>query len=177
MKEEIITKALQYLSKTGLIGLSMGPFAAFCKMGVANIYHHFGNREGLIQSVYAEIWLRFSLEIGKISPSNEKGYKNRFFLFWNCAHNFFAKNPHFVAILQTIEAEKLVNPATTEQCEKYFKTLDEMLWKGIEKGNLDDFEALFVRKYFLENIFLSVKTLHQDPEILMGICYKGIKKK
>lgn len=179
MKEEIVAKTLEFLGKSGFTGLSMGPLAKYCNMGVANIYHYFGNREGLIQAVFAEIWKRWSTAVAKDkSPVPDKGgYKARFHALWMCSYRFFARHKAYVAILQTCESEKLIAQPTLKQCDILFATLDNLVQKGIEKGNIENLEPLFVRRYFLDQVFLAIKSDKLDPQILMEICYKGIKAK
>lgn len=179
MKEEIIAKTLEFLGKSGFTGLSMGPLAKYCNMGVANIYHYFGNRDGLIQAVFADIWRRWSVAVttDKNSLPDKSGYKARFLAFWMSSYRFFAKHKAYVSILQTCESEKLISQPTLKQCDPLFASLDSLVQKGIERGNIENLEPLFIRRYFLDQVFFAVKSDKLDPEILMEICYKGLKAK
>lgn len=177
MSEQVILKkALAFYAKVGIEGFSMGPLAKYCDMGVANIYHYFGNRLGLLNAMYLEAYKLWGKSLAAEANTVSKGAKAKFLHLWSGSVLFFSKHPGFSKLLLTLELEGIVDETTRKAGRSQLNMFTEILEKGIAKGNLDtnlDLEVLL--QYVLQSLLIADGKGNSNH--IGSIIYKGLKIK
>jgi AcrR family transcriptional regulator len=110
-REELIEKALAYLLKHGLAGLSLRPLAAQIGSSARLLVYHFGSKDGLVAAVMDEVRARTQTSFAASAAAAGKGARNGGVMrrFW--AWILHPTNLPYMRLLVEVQALALQNPA------------------------------------------------------------------
>ncbi len=97
-KEEILNVALNLFSKEGYDNVGVQKIADYCQIKKPTLYHYFGSKEGLLESLLEERLNKFLLELKELCI-----YKNDIVLSLDTItyhyFNFVRENPEFYRLV------------------------------------------------------------------------------
>jgi AcrR family transcriptional regulator len=121
-RDRLLAVALRRFGEDGVVAVNLDEIRQEAGVSVGALYHHFADKAGLVDALYAEITARFQtgfLEMLQASPSAEDGIRRgvRYFLRWVQDHR------HETAILLGARAQ---SPALTQLNRRFFTEI--MAW-------------------------------------------------
>ncbi len=153
-RDQILSTTLELVSELGFQAASIG--LIINKSGVASgtIYHHFENKEDLIDTLYSE--LRQELGIAIISNiEQELSYKEKFFLIWKNIFNFYINNPMKFEFIEDYSNSPFVKKEIKVISQSYYQPAIDFFKSGIQLGILRNLPLILL----INMVFSNVSTL------------------
>ncbi len=98
-KSQLLTTAIQLFAESGFHGTTVDKIVSAAGVNKRMVYHYFGDKEGLYQSVIKEVYDHLSaLEIQAFEKS--KTFRDNLTEIIHLYFDFLDQNPHFTRILQ-----------------------------------------------------------------------------
>jgi len=101
-KQDIFDTTLRLIVAKGLHDVPMSEIARESNAAIGTIYHHFKNKEVLIQSLYADIHQELE-ELIKVEQIDRKNFKSEFAALFLRAFKFFIQHPNKFYFLEQYE--------------------------------------------------------------------------
>jgi AcrR family transcriptional regulator len=153
-RDQILNTTLELVSELGFHAASIGLIIK--KSGVASgtIYHHFENKEDLIDTLYSEL----KKELGNAIISNieqEMTFKDKFFLLWKNLFEFYIENPKKFEFLEDYSNSPFVRKEIKQISQSYYQAAIDFYESGIKLGILRNLPL----NLLINNIFSNVSSL------------------
>ncbi|MDA3954878.1 MAG: TetR/AcrR family transcriptional regulator [Bacteroidales bacterium] len=150
-RDQILQTTLELVSELGFHATSVGLIIK--KSGVASgtIYHHFKNKEDLIDTLYSEL----KKELGNAIISNidqEMAFKEKFFLIWKNIFRFYIENPMKFEFLEDYANSPFVRKEIKVISQSYYKPLINYFESGIQMGILRSLPLHFLINIVFGNV-------------------------
>lgn len=134
-RNQILATTLELVSELGFQATSVGLIIK--KSGVASgtIYHHFKNKEDLIDTLYSDL----KKEMGHAIITNldqELNYKEKFFLIWNNLFRFYIENPRKFEFLEDYANSPFIRKEIKVISQSYYQSAIDFFESGIQLGIL-----------------------------------------
>ena len=163
-REEILNTTLNLVCEIGFHETSIPLIIK--KSGVASgtIYHHFENKEALINTLYAELKEEMGTAIIK-GLEIETNYKAKFFLIWKNLFNFYIENPKKFEFLQDYENSPRIKNEIKVIHERHYQAATDFLESGIKSGILRELPLQLIKSLTFGNVSTFVRiTLMNEIE-------------
>ncbi len=123
------------------------------KSGVASgtIYHHFENKEALINTLFAEL----NEEMGKAITKdieNDTNYKVKFFHIWNNLFTFFIENPNKFEFIEDYTNSPRIKNEIKVIHERHYQAAIDFLESGIKSGILRELPVQLIKNMIFGNV-------------------------
>lgn len=136
-RDQILATTLELVAEVGFHAASVGLIIK--KSGVASgtIYHHFKNKEDLIDTLYSEL----KKELGNAIIHNleqELNYKDKFILIWKNLFTFYVENPRKFEFLEDYSNSPFIRKEIKIISQSYYQPAIDFFESGIQLGILRD---------------------------------------
>ncbi|MBL7812031.1 MAG: TetR/AcrR family transcriptional regulator [Bacteroidetes bacterium] len=156
-KERLLKAVLKYTHKQGLHNLAMGRLSKETKVATGTWYHHFQNREDLLEQVY--LYCRHNLaQSFRMNPDTEKSVKNQLQTAIQTAWEHVCKNPEELRFIVEMEAGSHTSSAAMRESILYFEGLHRLCEKGTHEGILRTMPAHEMVLYIQHMIYSALRT-------------------
>ncbi|NOQ23877.1 MAG: TetR family transcriptional regulator [Bacteroidales bacterium] len=134
-RDQILATTLELVSEQGFHATSVGLIIK--KSGVASgtIYHHFKNKEDLIDTLYSDL----KKELGNAIINNleqELNYKDKFILIWKNLFTFYIENPKKFEFLEDYSNSPFIRKEIKKITQTYYQSAIDFIELGIKLGIL-----------------------------------------
>lgn len=157
-REDILQTTLDLVCEIGFHETSIPLIIK--KSGVASgtIYHHFENKEALINTLYAEL----NEEMGKAIIKDieiETSYKSKFFHIWNNLFRFYIENPKKFEFLEDYTNSPRIKNEIKVIHERHYQAVIDFLETGIKSGILRELPIQLVKNLVFGNVSIIVRMI------------------
>jgi AcrR family transcriptional regulator len=150
-REEILNTTLDLVCEIGFHDTSIPLIIK--KSGVASgtIYHHFKNKEALINTLFAEL----NKEMGKAiirDIETDTNYKVKFFHIWNNLVTFYIENPKKFEFLEDYTNSPRIKNEIKVIHERHYQAAIDFLESGIKSGILRELPVQLIKNITFGNV-------------------------
>ena len=134
-RDQILTTTLDLVSELGLHEASISLIIKKSDVAAGTIYHHFKNKEDLIDTLYSEL----KEEMGKAIIQNideQLNYKEKFFLIWKNLFSFYTDNPKKFEFIEHYANSPLVRKEIKEINQRHYQAAIDFIESGVHLGVL-----------------------------------------
>lgn len=164
-KEQILTATLKLIVEKGIESTPMSEIAKAADTGMGAIYHHFPNKESLINELYFYLKAKESAIIMEgYDPS--LSVKQRFIWLWKKMISYFISEPMDFMFLEQFYYSPAIDPKAKHEGSLYLSVLDSVYLDGqaqqiIKDGNLKEWIG------FTSGSLVSLVKLHHSNYIVL----------
>lgn len=164
-KEQILTATLKLIVEKGIESTPMSEIAKAADTGMGAIYHHFPNKESLINELYFYLKAKESAIIMEgYDPS--LSVKQRFIWLWKKMISYFISEPMDFMFLEQFYYSPAIDPKAKHEGSLYLNVLDSVYLDGqaqqiIKDGNLKEWIG------FTSGSLVSLVKLHHSNYIVL----------
>jgi AcrR family transcriptional regulator len=162
-KEAILNAAMHLITENGFHGTPMSMVAKKANVAAGTIYHHFENKEDLINQLYASLKLKFGEALMKDSAS-DGSVKGQFFQLWMNMYEFFIGNPEEFRFLEQYANSPFIEKETREANQQTYQPAIEFLSQGMEKGVLRPMDPILMAN-LLYGAVVAVAKIHLSGQL------------
>lgn len=171
-REQVLETTLNLITDLGFHATPMALIIKKSNVAAGTIYHHFKNKEDLIDTLYSEL----KAEMGRaiIQGINEELiYKEKFFRIWKNLFLFFLNNPKKFEFLEHYAHSPLIRKEIKQVSKSYYRPAIDFIESGIKLGILRELPvdisinlifgniSTFVRMILLEEIVFNEELLEK----------------
>ena len=154
IRKLILENSIKIFSDKGFDGTSMRDIAKAGGITLPTIYYYFGNKEGLYNAVFQEIYKKFSKEL-TISATGIEGIQEKLIARGMAKYEFMKKNREMMILY----LRELYNPNSfikfSQLLLQGIKTFEILIREGIKRGELREIDPNLAGWYLMgiSNIF------------------------
>jgi len=150
-REEILNTTLDLVCEIGFHDTSIPLIIK--KSGVASgtIYHHFENKEALINTLFAEL----NEEMGKAITKDietDMNFKSKFFHIWNNLFAFYIENPKKFEFLEDYTNSPRIKNEIKVIHERHYQAAIDFFESGIKSGILRELPLQLIKNMTFGNV-------------------------
>ncbi len=157
-KEQILKTTLELISELGFPATSVSLIIKKSGVAAGTIYHHFKNKEDLIDTLYSEL----KKEMGNAIIQNideQLNYKEKFFLIWKNLFSFYLDNPKKFEFLEDYSNSPFIRKEIKEINQRHYQAAIDFIISGVEMGILRNLPTDFLINLIFGNISTLVRMI------------------
>lgn len=167
-KRKLILEAtLDLITENGFHATPMSMISKKAKVAAGTIYHHFENKEVLLEALYAESKQKMGRAM-EMAMRNGKDYEADFKAIWISLFIFYADNSKTFQFLEQYAQSPFIRKETKEEQRKHYQPIIDFLGEGIKKGLLKSMDVEILTEMVHGTVVSAAKIFHQ---------HKGLTKK
>lgn len=150
-RQLILDTTLDLISELGFYATSISDIIQKSNAAAGTIYHHFKNKEELIDTLYSEL----KEEMGKAIIANidqPLNYKEKFYLIWKNLFTFYSENPKKFEFLEDYANSPLVRKEIKEINQRHYQSAIDFIESGINLGVLRNIPVSLIINLFFGNV-------------------------
>jgi AcrR family transcriptional regulator len=161
-KRELILKAtLELVTENGFHATPMSMISKKAKVAAGTIYHHFENKEVLLEALYAESKRKMGRAM-QLATVTGKDYEADFKSIWISLFIFYAENNQTFQFLEQYAQSPFIRKETKEEQRKHYQPIIDFLGEGIRKGNLKSMDVDILTEMVHGTVVSAAKIFHQQ---------------
>lgn len=163
-REQILETTLELVTELGLHATPMSLIIKKSGAASGTIYHHFQNKEELIDVLYSEL----KKEMGDaiiLNIDEPLNYKEKFFLILKNLFTFFIENPKKFKFIEYYSNSSLIEKEIKEINQRNYQAAIDFLESGIQIGILRDMPIILMINLIFGNISTLVKMIISEEII------------
>lgn len=132
-RNQILETTLNLVAEIGFHATSINLIIEKSNVAAGTVYHHFKNKEELIDTLYSNL----KEEMGKAIIENLEqplNYKEKFFLIWKNLFAFYIQNPKKFEFLEDYANSPLVRKEIKEINQRHYQPAIDFFESGIQLG-------------------------------------------
>jgi len=160
-REQVLETTLDLITELGFHATPMALIIKKSKVAAGTIYHHFKNKEDLIDTLYSEL----KAEMGKaiVQGINEEMiYKEKFFKIWKNLFSFYLSNPKKFEFLENYAHSPFIRKEIKEISKSYYRPAIDFIESGVKLGILRELPVDISMNLIFGNISTFVRMIHQE---------------
>ena len=157
-KEAILNAAMHLITENGFHGTPMSMVAKRANVAAGTIYHHFENKEDLINQLYASLKRKFGEALMK-NNSSDGNVKEQFFQLWMNMYEYFINNPEEFRFLEQYANSPFIEKEIREANQQTYQPAIEFLMEGMNKGVLRGMDPILMAN-LLYGAVVAVAKIH-----------------
>jgi AcrR family transcriptional regulator len=157
-RDQILAATLELVSEVGFHATSVSLIIKKSGVAAGTIYHHFKNKEDLIDTLYSEL----KKEMGKAIVQNineQLNYKEKFFLIWTNLFTFYLDNPKKFDFLEDYANSPFVKKEIKEINQRHYQSAVDFIISGLEMGILRNLPTDFLINLIFGNVSTLVRMI------------------
>ncbi len=157
-RDQILTTTLELVSEIGFHATSVSLIIKKSGVAAGTIYHHFKNKEDLIDTLYSEL----KKEMGKAIVQNideQLNYKEKFFLIWKNLFTFYLDNPKKFDFLEDYANSPFVRKEIKEINQRHYQAAIDFIISGVEMGILRNLPTELIINLTFGNVSTLVRMI------------------
>ena len=162
-RQKILDAALLLFSQQGLEGTSTGQIAKTAGVAKATLFHHFENKSLLIDELFRELKIELFSTLDQHTEIAEQDRYQAFKFMWITGLEWALENPVAMKFFTNVHFDP-----TTQTREvivsKMFASLDEIILKGQEDGELMALDINLVRHFIHSHFLICANWLIEQNE-------------
>ncbi|MEZ8819664.1 TetR/AcrR family transcriptional regulator [Vibrio sp. 10N.222.54.A1] len=163
-RQKILDAALLLFSQQGLEGTSTGQIAKTAGVAKATLFHHFENKSLLIDELFRELKIELFSTLDQHTEIAEQDRYQAFKFMWITGLEWALENPVAMKFFTNVHFDP-----TTQTREvivsKMFASLDEIILKGQETGELMVLDINLVRHFIHSHFLICANWLIEQNEL------------
>ncbi|ARP37985.1 TetR/AcrR family transcriptional regulator [Vibrio syngnathi] len=163
-RQKILDAALLLFSQQGLEGTSTGQIAKTAGVAKATLFHHFENKSLLIDELFRELKIELFSTLDQHTEIAEQDRYQAFKFMWITGLEWALENPVAMKFFTNVHFDP-----TTQTREvivsKMFASLDEVILKGQETGELMVLDINLVRHFIHSHFLICANWLTEQNEL------------
>ncbi|WKK77322.2 TetR/AcrR family transcriptional regulator [Marivirga salinae] len=161
-KRELILEAtLELITENGFHATPMSMISKKAKVAAGTIYHHFENKEVLLEALYAESKKKMGRAM-QLATVNGENYETDFKSIWISLFIFYADNSNTFQFLEQYAQSPFIRKETKEEQRKHYQPIIDFLGEGIRKGNLKSMDVEILTEMVHGTVASAAKIFHQN---------------
>jgi AcrR family transcriptional regulator len=157
-REAILNAAMHLITENGFHGTPMSKVAKKANVAAGTIYHHFENKEDLINQLYSNLKKKFGEALLEGGSANGT-VKELFYQLWINMYEYFIKNPEEFRFLEQYANSPFIEKEIREANQQTYQPAIEFLIQGMEKGVLRAMEPILMAN-LLYGAVVAVAKIH-----------------
>jgi AcrR family transcriptional regulator len=166
-KHLILEATLDLVTKNGFHATPMSMISKKAKVAAGTIYHHFENKEELLEALYAESKEKMGRAM-QLATLTNTDYEKDFKSIWISLFIFYAENDKTFQFLEQYAQSPFIRKETKEEQRKHYEPIIKFLDQGIKAGTLKDIGVEILTEMVHGTVASAAKIFHQN---------KGLNKK
>ncbi|MEZ8343611.1 TetR/AcrR family transcriptional regulator [Vibrio cyclitrophicus] len=162
-RQKILDAALLLFSQQGLEGTSTGQIAKTAGVAKATLFHHFENKSLLIDELFRELKIELFSTLDQHTEIAEQNRYQAFKFMWMTGIDWALENPVAMKFFTNVHFDP-----TTQTREvivsQMFASLDEIILKGQEDGELMSLNIDLVRHFIHSHFLICANWLIEQSE-------------
>lgn len=161
-KRELILQAtLELVTENGFHATPMSMISKKANVAAGTIYHHFENKEVLLEALYAESKRKMGRAM-QLATVTGKDYEADFKSIWISLFIFYAENNQTFQFLEQYAQSPFIRKETKEEQRKHYQPIIDFLGEGIRKGNLKSMDVEILTEMVHGTVVSAAKIFHQQ---------------
>lgn len=163
-KQLILDATLDLVTENGFHATPMSAISKKAKVAAGTIYHHFENKEVLLESLYGESKEKMgrSMKLANITGEN---YEQDFKSIWISLFIFYAENYKIFQFLEQYAQSPFIRKETKEEHKKHYEPIIEFLEKGIKDSSLKKMNVEILTEMVHGTVVSAAKIFHQQKSL------------
>ncbi len=162
-RQAVLDTTLQMVVHHGFHAAPMAKIAKEAGVAAGTIYHHFKNKEDLIDQLYLQLKQKLGEALNR-ELQIKKTYQQQFFQFWMNLFDHYTQNPDAFFFLEQRDMNTIVSKAVFEQGKVYYQPVVAFLERGMEEGHLRSMHIALMTQLVYQSVIACVK-LKLDGEV------------
>jgi len=182
-KRELILQAtLELITENGFHATPMSMISKKAKVAAGTIYHHFENKEVLLEALYSESKEKMgkSMQAAELSGNSfEEDFKS----IWTALFTFYANNRLRFQFLEQYAQSPFIQKETKEEQRKHYQPIINFLQQGIEYGHMSSIDVEVMTEMVHGTVVAAAKIFHSVGNLnkstvsdLANFAWKAVKK-
>lgn len=146
---------LELLVEQGVHATPMSQLARESNVAIGTIYHHFENKEQIIEEIYRMIFKDFGVVMMTNLP--ETGYKEQFETVWLNLYNYFVTNPLAFKFSEWVGVPPIISKDIVEKTKPHYENVKAFFLKGIKEKKLRDINLRLIMQLSYGNVVSAVR--------------------
>jgi len=164
-KRDLILEAtLDLITENGFHATPMSMISKKAKVAAGTIYHHFENKEVLLEALYTESKQKMgrAMQLATVRGTN---YETDFKSIWISLFIFYADNSKTFHFLEQYAQSPFIRKETKEEQKKHYQPIIDFLGDGIKKGALKKMDVSILTEMVHGTVVSAAKIFHQQKGI------------
>ncbi|SMG50777.1 transcriptional regulator, TetR family [Marivirga sericea] len=164
-KRELILEAtLDLITEHGFHATPMSMISKKAKVAAGTIYHHFENKEILLEALYTESKGKMGRAM-QLATVNGENYEADYKSIWISLFIFYADNSKTFQFLEQYAQSPFIRKETKEEQRKHYQPIIDFLGQGIRKGYLKSIDVEILTEMVHGTVVSAAKIFHQQKEL------------
>lgn len=146
---------LELVVEQGVHATPMSQLARESNVAIGTIYHHFENKEKIIEEIYQMIFKDFGVVIMTSLP--ESDYKKQFETMWMNLYNYYITNPLAFKFTEWVGVPPLITQEMIDKTKPYYENVRNFFLKGILEGHLKNVHLRLILQIAVGNVIAAVR--------------------
>jgi AcrR family transcriptional regulator len=161
-KRQLILQAtLELVTENGFHATPMSMISKRAKVAAGTIYHHFENKEELLEALYAESKEKMGRAM-QLASLTGKDYEQDFKNIWISLFIFYAENDTTFQFLEQYAQSPFIRKETKEEQRKHYQPIIDFLDQGIKANLLMDIGVEILTEMVHGTVVSAAKIFHQQ---------------
>ena len=182
-RKRILDASLDLIAEKGIHNTPMTLIAKRAGVATGTIYHHFANKEELVNQLYLEVKTDYIRGVFT-DPSREMPYRDRMSLLWKKTVDHFISKPSFLSFDEQLFTSPLISAETRREGEERLSPITDFLREGIENESLREMD-ISLMLYVTFGTIKSAARLHisgvllmteEQREVAFQSCWDGVRR-
>lgn len=146
---------LELVVKQGVHATPMSQLARESKVAIGTIYHHFENKEQIIEEIYKMIFKDFGIVLMTNLP--ETGFKEQFEIVWLNLYNYFVTNPLAFKFSEWVGVPPIITQEMVDKTKPYYENVIAFFLRGIHEKKLRNIHLRLILQLSYGNVVSAVR--------------------
>lgn len=155
-KQKIVLTMLELVVKQGVHATPMSQVAKEANVAVGTIYHHFENKQEIIEEIYNMIFQDFGVVL-LTNVSDDLDYKKQFEIVWSNLYNYFTTNPLAFKFSEWVGVPPIISEEVVNKAKPYYNNVKNFFLKGIKEKHLKNIHLRLIVQMSYGNVVSAVR--------------------
>lgn len=146
---------LELVVEQGVHATPMSQLARESNVAIGTIYHHFQNKEDIIEEIYKMIFKDFGFVLMTNFP--EDNYQAQFETVWFNLYNYFVTNPLAFKFSEWVGVPPIISQKTVDETKLHYENVKEFFLRGIREKKLRNIDLRLILQISYGNVISAVR--------------------
>ena len=132
-KNAILNSALELISERGVHNTPMSKVAKNANVAVGTIYHHFENKNEILNELYLQIKKEFG-ECTRKALDKSETPKEAFAEIFKAVYSYYANNPLKFNFTEQVAHTPIITDQTKIKAQQYYRFIGEYIQENLDNG-------------------------------------------
>jgi AcrR family transcriptional regulator len=155
-KEKVLETALEMLAEGGFHASPVSVLAKRSGVAVGTIYHHFENKESMVEELYMN--LKRKMADAMIKGLDVDGtFYEKFMSVWMGLFRHYTQNPMEYGFLEQYHHSPYISRATVDKSEVFYQPVVQFFANGIKEGYIRKMDVVILTEYLYAMVTTAVR--------------------